>query len=536
MSRERDNREGEDGRGHRPEEAASAAAVVEREGPYAGRFDLGEASLRSHTARGVVINSAFQIGLAGLMLFRRVAVAAFLTTSEYGIWGLLVATLLTLSWLKEVGISDKYIQQDEGDQIQAFHRAFSLELIYSVLLFLLIVAALPLYGLVVYDRPEIILPGAILALSLVATAFQAPIWIAYRQLRFVRQRTLQSVDPVVTTAITIGLAVAGAGYWSLVIGGLVGSVVGALIATASSPFGLKFTFDLASARSYVRFSGPLLLASVSSLVVVQGAVIVGNYTVGLAGIGAIGLAASFSALADRVDSMIRMTIYPAVCAIQDQVERMHEVFVKSNRVALMWGVPFGVALALFAQDLVSFALGEKWQIAVPLIQAFGLIVALRQVGFSWSTFMRATGRTRPIAVSGIVAVLAFLTVTGPLMVVIGLDGYIVGMAVATVVDLVLRSHYLRQLFPGFQLLRHLLRSILPVLPAVALILTTHLLTSAGERSGLQALAELACYLVAVVAATWYLERPLVREMLGYLRPGRGQPPGEALSPAGGPAT
>ena len=36
-------------------------------------------------------------------------------------------SLGTLVWLKQVGIGDKYIQQDEGDQERAFQKAFTLE-------------------------------------------------------------------------------------------------------------------------------------------------------------------------------------------------------------------------------------------------------------------------------------------------------------------------------------------------------------------------------------------------------------------------
>src|SRR4051794_25641514 len=77
------------------------------------RIDLRGRSLRQHAARGTVVNSAFQVGLAGLGLLRRVVIAAFLTRSEFGIWGILITTLMTLAWLKEVGVADKYIQQDE---------------------------------------------------------------------------------------------------------------------------------------------------------------------------------------------------------------------------------------------------------------------------------------------------------------------------------------------------------------------------------------------------------------------------------------
>src|SRR3954453_5531066 len=119
-------------------------------------------NLRVRTARGTLINSAFQVGLAGLGLLRRVSVAAFLTRAQFGVWGIILATLITLVWLKQVGIADKYIQQSEPDQERAFQKAFTLEFSLSVAYFVLCCAVLQLYGLA-YGHSEIVLPGMVLA-------------------------------------------------------------------------------------------------------------------------------------------------------------------------------------------------------------------------------------------------------------------------------------------------------------------------------------------------------------------------------------
>jgi hypothetical protein len=58
-----------------------------------------------------------------LALVKGFVVAAFLSRSEYGIWGILV--LVSLLWLKQVRIGDKYVQQREGDQALAFQKAFT---------------------------------------------------------------------------------------------------------------------------------------------------------------------------------------------------------------------------------------------------------------------------------------------------------------------------------------------------------------------------------------------------------------------------
>ena len=35
------------------------------------------------------------------------------------------------------------------------------------------------------------------------------------------------------------------------------------------------------------------------------------------------------------------TLYPAICAVRDRKDVLFEAFVKSNRLALMWALPFG---------------------------------------------------------------------------------------------------------------------------------------------------------------------------------------------------
>lgn len=495
----------------------SIPSEVEAEGPIllGRRLALDGRDLRSHAVRGLVINSMFEIGYAGLNLVRRFGVAIFLTTSQYGLWGIIVSGLLTLSFLKQVGINDKFIQQDEADQELAFQKAFTLELAYTLLFYVVIAVALPLYALA-YGRSEIILPGFVLSLAFLATALQTPIWIAYREMRFVRQRTLEGIDPVVGTVVTLACAAAGASYWSLVAGSIAGAFASSAAAVAWCPYRLAWRFDRRALRDYFDFSWPLALSAASGLVVVQGSLLIGNYEVGLAGLGALALAHSFASFGDRVDDIVRTTIYPAVCAVRDRSELLYEAFVKSNRLALMWGLFFGVGLALFAPDLVTFVLGEKWRPAQGLMQAFGLIIALRQVAFNWTIFMRALNRTRPIAVSSVIGLGAFAVITAPLMIAFGLTGYAIGLCAATVIDIGVRGHYLSRLFDGFRITHHMVRAIVPVLPPVALVLGLRLLWPI-DRTPAIAVAEMVLYVGATAVATVMAERDLMTEIRGYLR-------------------
>jgi len=466
-----------------------------------------------------MVNAGFEVGLHALSFLKGFLIAAFLTRTEYGLWGILVITIGTLTWLKEVGISEKFVQQEEVDQRAAFQKAFTFDVATNLALMALMLALLPLFA-VLYDQWELLPPGLVIIATLPAYSLRAPSWVYYRDMRYGRQRLLDAVDPIVAFAVSIGCAIGGLGYWSLVIGLFCGAWAAALVAIAAAPHPLRWRWDRATAREYYSFSWPLFVASASGLLIPQVSMLAGNAFVGLAGVGALALAATISGYTDKVDQVITWTLYPAICRVSDRIDLMFEAFVKTNRLTLMWGLPFGVGVALFADDLVAYGIGEEWRPAVGIIQAFGLIAALNHVGFNWSAFYRARGDTRPLAVSAPIVLAAFLAFALPGMIVWGLDGFAVGMALMALVSLVVRTVYLRRLFRGFRMLPHALRAVAPTVPAAAAVLLVRLLVD--ERSLGIALGEVGLYVAVTLAATVYLERGLLREAFGYLG-GRARP-------------
>jgi O-antigen/teichoic acid export membrane protein len=494
---------------------------------FAGRVPLEDGGMREHLARGTIVNALFQIGLATLGVLKGVLVAAFLTTEEYGVWGILFVTLLTIALLHQVGIADKFIQQDEESQELAFRRAFTLELILSCGVTALFVASTPVLA-VVYGEPRLVAPALVLALIIPLGALQVPTWIFYRSMRFVKQRTLQAIDPVVGLVATTALAISGAGYWSLVIGSLAGALVGGIASVAASPYRLGLAFSRGTARDYAGFSVPLIIAGASSLVIAQGSIIAGEATLGLAGAGVIAFAAGLTQYSNRVDQILTATLYPAICAVKDRTDLLFESFVKSNRVALMWGVPFGLGVALFAGDLVQFVIGGRWENGLDVIRAFGVAAALGHIGFNWGAFYRARGDTKPIGIWAALTMLAFLAVPLPLLVFDGLRGYAIGMILLMLVSTCIRAYYLVKLFSGFRVIRYTLRALAPSVPATAAVLVLRLLEGGGDRTAALALGELVVYVAVTALATWRLERDLLKELAGYFRRPQGPQRAAAL--------
>lgn len=485
-----------------------------------GRVDPRQrGNLRNLTARGIVINAIFLIAMNGLGFLKGFGVAAFLDPEDYGLWGLLAVAFTTLFKLVQVGVDDKYIQQDYDDQEVAFQEAFTMQCLLCATFVVVIAVAMPLFALA-YDDWNVLLPGYALALVIPAMALQTPLWAFYRNMDYLTQRKLQSFDPVVGLVVTIGLAATGFGYWSLVIGVVAGGWTAALIAVRHSPYKLRMRFRRATLREYWSFSGPLFYSAIMVIIIGQVPVLVGKHAIGLVGVGAMGLANNISQYANRVDDIVTNTLYPAVCAVKDRADLLQETFTKSNRLAMLWATAVGAALVLWAPDLVAHLFGEKWEIATYAIQVFGLAAAINQIAFNWSAFYRALGDTKPLAVNSAVMCVAVLVIAIPLLLVDGIDGYATGMTLAIVVLVISRLYYVARLFPLRVVASNCLRGIAPTVPGIVVVVAIRLASWGGERTVLQWFVEMAAFAVAVGLTTLRSERTLLREFRGYLG-GRG---------------
>jgi O-antigen/teichoic acid export membrane protein len=338
----------------------------------------------------------------------------------------------------------------------------------------------------------------------------------------------------VNFCVTIPLAAAGAGVWSPVVGGFAGSVAAIAAGLIVSPFKLRLRFDREARRRYLRFSWPIFATALALLLVQQGQVFAFNLHGGLEAAGYISLAWTLTRYADRADQIIATTIYPAIVVVRDRIATLEELFVKSNRVALMWVLPFCAGWVLFAPDLVEFVLGDEWEPAVLLLQGLAGAAAIQQLAYNWFSFYRAVGNSRPQAVESAVLAVTFLGLAVPALLIWGPAEFVAARIGGALIVFLVRLAYVRKLLPGVNVLALSARAAAPVLGASALVLLARVVLWRGDRELWQALAELVLFLVATAAFTWTAERGLLRELVAQVRSGRSLRAGlSEAAPSGG---
>jgi O-antigen/teichoic acid export membrane protein len=491
------------------------------------RFEFARGELRERVVRGTVVNATLLTLVDVLVLVQGLIVTRLLGPEAIGLYGVVSVTAMTIIALKRVGIDEAFVVQDAADQEAEFQHAFTLELLLSAGFALVLLAAAPIVA-AVYDDERLLALTAATAYLPLAFALQSPSWIFFRRMDYVRQRSLQAVVPVVTFAVTVPLAAAGVGVWSLVIGPAAGNLAGVAAALAISPYRLRVRWDRAVAARYLRFSVPVFVALLAALVVAQGQILAFDVWRGIEWVGFITLAATLSRYIDRADQIVTSTIYPAICAIRGRTRSLEELFVQSNRATLLWVLPACAAAVLFAGDLIEFVVGDAWRPARPLIQGLAVATALGQLGFNWFSFYRAHERTRPPAVEAVVAAVAFCALAVPGLAIAGATGFVVGRCAAVVVQLGVRARYVHALLPGVRARDLLARAGVPTVAAAAVVLAIRFALWGSSRPEAQALVEVGVFCLVVVALSLRLERALLGELARAVRGARAaeQQPGE----------
>lgn len=189
---------------------------------------MSDGTLAAKAARGVAWNYlSFGLG-KGLVLITTAVLARLLTPEQFGVVGFATIAVSYLSVLKDLGLGAALIQrQDEVEE--AADTVFTLNLLLGVLLTLLGLLLAPLAA--TYFREPLVTPILrVLSFNFVINALGAIHTVRLqRQLDFRRKALPDIGRSLVKGVVSIGMAIAGFGVWSLIVGQLAGSAAGVLL-------------------------------------------------------------------------------------------------------------------------------------------------------------------------------------------------------------------------------------------------------------------------------------------------------------------
>ncbi|MFD8410237.1 oligosaccharide flippase family protein [Streptomyces sp. NPDC059650] len=348
----------------------------------------------------------------------------FLGPEAWGVYGIAQTVLLVLLSANELGVSLAIVRW-EGDPRRFAPTVLTLSAASSCLLYAALFAAAPAVARVL-GSPEASGVLRVMCVCVVLDGLsQVPAGFLTREFAQGRRMAVDSVNFVLSTAVTLLLAVQGWGAMSFAWGSVAGNAAALLGCCLAAPGTLRFGWDAAQARALLGFGLPLAGASMLALGVVNVDTMVVGSSLDQLALGFYVLAFNISGWPVRIISeAARRVSFAGFSRLADTPGALASGFGRALGVVMTGTVPLCVLLAALAAPVVELVYGERWlpaAAALPWLMALGLVRIACELAYDC---LVAVGRRRSLI--GVQAL--WLVVLLPALVIGARSDGIVGVA------------------------------------------------------------------------------------------------------------
>ena len=369
--------------------------------------DLGRRS-----RRGGFVMLAAQAVKAAAQIATLVVLARLLPPQAFGLLAMVAAVSTLLDLVKELGLSAATIQRADitHGQVSAL---FWINALIGLLFAIMLALAAPLLAYF-YGQPELEAVTRWLALAFVMSGLSVQHWaLLRRQMRFTAIAGIEVAADLVALAVSLGMALAGFGYWALVAQRLVAPGL-LMVATwtacrwrPSRPARADGVWELLSFGASVTASS-LAVAFARSI----DQILIGW----LWGAVALGLYERTSKLLLLPINTINAPVYaaamPALSRLVEQPDRYRSMFRQVMQKLALLTMPAFVMVAAMSDWIVRLLFGPSWASAAPLVFFFALsavyIPVLMASGLLYMTQARTGEMLRATLVDSAVCLASIL--------------------------------------------------------------------------------------------------------------------------------
>ena len=194
--------------------------------------------------------------------------------------------------------------------------------------------------------------------------------------------------------ISIGCALAGLSYWSIVIGHVSQAAIRSVMIIARHPQVARAPLDRAELRPLLRFGAGQTLSRLASFLASQADGFVVTARLGVAAIGYYGRANQLVTMpAAQVGQIFDKVIFPAVARIQQDRTRAASAYRTAVTAICLLSLPLSVLIWMLGEPIVHIALGSQWDAVVEPMRILALAIPFRLIHKVSDPTARALGAT-----------------------------------------------------------------------------------------------------------------------------------------------
>lgn len=326
-----------------------------------------------------------------LGLVTTLLLAKLLVPADFGLVAIASMVLEMIQVLKDMGLSEAVIYNKREDR-SAVDTAHTILVGYSVCLFLVAAAMAPVTAHF-YGNPTIVPIVLLMASTLVVNSLRSvPLTLARKNLDYAKLVIPDVVSVAVASAVSILMALAGFGVWSLVVKTVLHSALALVLLQFVLPYRPRFAFDRAAARELLQYGRFIVGASLLLVTLYN---IDKFYVSRFAGVAALGLFVLAMRIAElpvqQFSFLVGNVMFPVFSKMERSGQGLRMVFLKTLKYTASATLPMAAGLSLFGPPLVRYFYGPEWDgLAVPL-RMLALYAALRSLSSIICDLFKATG-------------------------------------------------------------------------------------------------------------------------------------------------
>ena len=472
-------------------------------------------SLKQKTVKGVFWSSAERFSVQGIQFFVMIVMARLLTPKDYGLVGMLTIFIAIAQSLIDSGFSQALIRKQHRTETDN-STVFYFNVVVGLLLYAMFYISAPWVARF-YDSPELTALMRVVCLSVVfnslAVVQRALLTVC---IDFKTQAKASLTAAIISGIVGISMAYAGFSYWSIAAQQLINLGLNTLLLWIFARWHPCRTYSWTSFRELFAFGSKLMVSGLLDVVYRNMYLLVIGKVFTASSLGYYTRANQFAEFpSSNLTGIMQRVTYPVLCQIQDDDERLAQIYRRFLRLSAFLIFPLLVGLSAVAEPFVLLLLKEQWLFAATLLQIICFAMMWYPIHAINLNLLQVKGRSdlflRLEIIKKAIAVL-ILCVTIPM----GLIAMCVGQILSSLIALIINTNYTGKLIQvGF------LRQMRDLLPTLLLSLSmwgvVYGITSCLSGIILQLIVGIIAGMVYYIALSALFHFPELKELYSIIR-------------------
>jgi polysaccharide transporter, PST family len=349
-------------------------------------------SIGTRAVRGMFWAYGSYVGGRLLSLVAMAILARVLLPEDFGLVALALTFMAFLDLMQGLGVSEALVIGEESELNERAETAFAINVGMGFVLALVTAAIAPVAASF-FHEPRLLVMMPVLGVIFVLRGLGAThAGLALKSIDFQSRTIAELAEAVVRGVISVAVAVAGGGVWSLIVGYVVGTAAWNVAIWRMVPWRPHFRPKRRHVRSLLRFGGSLTGVAVMAAFMAQFDNIVIGRVLGPAQLG-------FYSIATRLPYLLIVNLavvagrvlFPAFAALRERGE-MERAVLTSLRYTSMVTLPLTAFMFILAEPLIIALFGDRWRPAIGAMQVLCLWALMTTFGMILGNMFKACAR------------------------------------------------------------------------------------------------------------------------------------------------